>query len=78
MLRHHLGCAYLADGQVENSVSELERSRTWLEENDSTECKLYGEVLFVLAEALDRQFHDVTELRAKAKEILKQYDKEER
>ncbi len=78
MLRHHLGCAYLADGQVENSVSELERSRRWLEENDSTECKLYGEVLFVLAEALERQFHDVTELRAKAKEILKQYDKEER
>ena len=78
MLRRHLGCAYLADGQVENSVSELERSRAWLEENNSTECKLYGEVLFFLAEALERQFHDVAELRSTAKEILKQYGKEER
>lgn len=77
-LRFHLGCALLADDQIDGAVEELECSRKWLKQHNATECKLYGQVLFVLAEALERQYQDVTELRSEAEEILRKYGKKER
>lgn len=75
-LRLPLGLVYIHEGKYEDAESEFELARELLENNHSTDSKLYGQVLMGLAAALERQFHNADGLRAKAELILRKYDRD--